>query len=60
MSNVAVEVKNDPARMRPSDIPSMVSDNTRFHRLTGWQPTIPLEETLRDILTFWREKVRSS
>lgn len=59
MSNVAVEIKNDPARMRPSDIPSLVSDNTRFQELTGWQPKIPLEETLRDVLDYWREKVRT-
>lgn len=59
MSSVAVEVKHDPARMRPADIPVLVGDTTRFRERTGWQPEIALEDTLRDILQYWREKVRS-
>jgi GDP-4-dehydro-6-deoxy-D-mannose reductase len=60
MSTVEVEVREDPARMRPSDIPSLVCDPSRFHTRTGWRPEIPLEQTLRDILDYWREHVRSS
>ena len=58
MSQVAVEVKQDPARMRPSDIPSNVCDNSRFRERTGWQPQIPMDSTLRDVLQYWRQKVR--
>jgi GDP-4-dehydro-6-deoxy-D-mannose reductase len=58
-SKVAVEVRQDPARMRPSDIPVLVCDATRFNQRTGWAPRIPLEQTLRDILDYWRERVRS-
>jgi len=58
MSTVQVEVREDPARMRPSDIPSLVCDPSRFHERTGWQPEIPLEQTLHDILDYWREQVR--
>ncbi len=57
MSTVKVAVRLDPARMRPSDIPSLVCDPTRFERQTGWQRRIPLESTLRDILVYWRERV---
>jgi GDP-4-dehydro-6-deoxy-D-mannose reductase len=60
MSNVSVEVKQDPTRMRPSDIPTNVSDNTRFVRRTGWHQQVPLEETLRDVLDYWRWKVREA
>jgi GDP-4-dehydro-6-deoxy-D-mannose reductase len=60
MSTVEVEVREDPARMRPSDIPWLVCDPTRFHERTGWRPEIPLEQTLRDVLDYWREQVRSS
>jgi GDP-4-dehydro-6-deoxy-D-mannose reductase len=59
MSHVEVEVRQDPSRMRPSDIPTLVCDNTRFRRRTGWEPRIPLQQTLRDILEDWRGKVRS-
>ncbi len=58
-SKVAVEVRQDPARMRPSDIPVLVCDATRFHQRTGWTPQIPLEQTLGDILDYWRERVRA-
>jgi GDP-4-dehydro-6-deoxy-D-mannose reductase len=58
MSNVRVEVKHDPARMRPADIPILVGDTTRFRAKTGWQPEIPLEQTLQDVLDDWRERVR--
>lgn len=57
MSHVAVEVKQDPTRMRPSDIPTNVSNNARFTKQTGWEPRIPLETTLRDVLDYWRRKV---
>ncbi|MDQ5825454.1 MAG: GDP-mannose 4,6-dehydratase [Chloroflexota bacterium] len=58
-SKVPVEVRQDPARMRPSDIPVLVCDATRFNQRTGWAPQIPLEQTLRDILDYWRERVRA-
>jgi GDP-4-dehydro-6-deoxy-D-mannose reductase len=58
MSSVKVEVRQDPARMRPSDIPSLVCNPGKFRARTGWQPTIPIEQTLKDILDYWREKVR--
>jgi GDP-4-dehydro-6-deoxy-D-mannose reductase len=57
MSNVEVEVRQDPARMRPSDIPRLVCDPTKFQTLTGWQPQIPIEQTLSDILDYWRGRV---
>jgi GDP-4-dehydro-6-deoxy-D-mannose reductase len=59
MSNVEVEVRQDPARMRPSDIPRLVCDPTKFQTLTGWQPQIPIEQTLSDILDYWRGRVRA-
>ncbi|MBC8076895.1 MAG: GDP-mannose 4,6-dehydratase [Chloroflexales bacterium] len=58
-SRAAVEVVVDPARFRPVDIPEVVCDATRFRAATGWRPTISLDQTLRDILDDWRERVRS-
>ena len=51
-----VEVKQDPARMRPSDIPTNVCNHVRFTQRTGWKPQVPLEETLRDVLEYWRKR----
>ncbi len=57
MSNVKVDVKQDPSRLRPSDVPNLVGDYTKFKEKTGWKPEIPFEITLRDLLDYWRERV---
>ena len=54
-----VEVAVDPARLRAADIPCLVGDNARFTKATGWQPEIPLERTLGDLLEWWRENLES-
>jgi GDP-4-dehydro-6-deoxy-D-mannose reductase len=53
-----VEIKVDPARLRPSDVPVLVGDPTRLRAATGWEPRISLEQTLRDLLEDWRRRVR--
>lgn len=55
-----IAVEPDPARMRPADVPRVVSDCRRFHDHTGWRPRIPLEQTLHDVLEYWRSRVLSS
>jgi GDP-4-dehydro-6-deoxy-D-mannose reductase len=57
LTHVKVAVREDPARMRPSDVALLVGDCSRFQRLTGWQPTIPFEVTLKDVLEYWRQRV---
>jgi GDP-4-dehydro-6-deoxy-D-mannose reductase len=56
-SRVAIRVEQDPARLRPSDTPALYYNTAKFRAQTGWEPTIPLEESLRDILDYWRQKV---
>ena len=56
-SNVEIEVRQDPARMRPSDVEILLADTTKLRELTGWVPEIPLEKTLGDLLDYWRERV---
>jgi GDP-4-dehydro-6-deoxy-D-mannose reductase len=48
---------SDPALQRPVDIPVLVGDNTALRRATGWEPTIPLDDTLSDVLTDWRTRL---
>jgi GDP-4-dehydro-6-deoxy-D-mannose reductase len=55
-----IAVEPDPARMRPADVPRVVCDSHRFRERSGWAPQIPLEQTLHDILEYWRAQVRSS
>jgi GDP-4-dehydro-6-deoxy-D-mannose reductase len=56
-SGAAIRVERDPARLRPSDTPIMYVDSTKFRAQTDWEPRIPLEQSLRDILDFWRRKI---
>ena len=55
-STATIEVRPDPARMRPSDVPRRVGDASKLRRRTGWMPAIPFEQTLLDILNDWRER----
>jgi GDP-4-dehydro-6-deoxy-D-mannose reductase len=57
LSRTRVEVEIDPDRLRPSDVEVLIGDASKFHADTGWAPTIPLEQTLEDLLDFWRERV---
>ncbi len=55
-STAHIQVEPDPARMRPADVPLVVCNSTLFRAHTGWEPRIPLEQTLLDILNDWRAK----
>lgn len=48
----------DPSRMRPSDVPLLIGDSTKFREATGWKPVIPLTRTLLDTLNYWRENIK--
>ena len=54
MARVRVRVEVDPARLRPSDNPIVLGSHARLTADTGWQPEIPIERTLSDLLEFWR------
>jgi GDP-4-dehydro-6-deoxy-D-mannose reductase len=49
-----VNVRVDPTRLRPNDIPVFVGDPTRLRDELGWEPVIELERTLTDVLDYWR------
>ncbi len=56
MTDESIEVKVDKTRLRPSDVPLLQGDCTRFKKNTGWEPKIPFEQTLRDVLEYWRNR----
>jgi GDP-4-dehydro-6-deoxy-D-mannose reductase len=57
IAGTQVELQVDRERLRPSDLPSLVGDPRKVREATGWEPRIPLETTLRDLLDHWRERV---
>ncbi|MBI4167759.1 MAG: GDP-mannose 4,6-dehydratase, partial [Candidatus Aenigmarchaeota archaeon] len=54
MSKKKIEIRQDPARMRPSDVEILLGDYSKFHKKTGWVPQIPFEQTMKDLLDYWR------
>lgn len=57
LAGVKAEVQTDAARLRPADIPRAMGDASEARRLLGWEPRIPWEQTLADVLQDWRGKV---
>src|SRR5437868_3714089 len=53
-----ISVEQDPSRMRPSDVRLLWANVDKFKNATGWEPTIPFEKTMSDLLEYWRERVR--
>ena len=56
-SRVPVEVRQNPDRLRPSDVPLMLGDSSLLRQYTGWRPEIPFEETILSVLDYWRTQV---
>jgi len=52
-----IEVRVDPAKLRKADIPYLAGSNRKIKSRTGWEPRIPLEKTLQDLLEYWRKNV---
>ena len=55
-----IEIQQDPARLRPIDADLQVPNTEKFKRHTGWQPEIPYEQTMRDLLDYWRQRIALS
>jgi GDP-4-dehydro-6-deoxy-D-mannose reductase len=57
LAKVEVKVETDPARLRPSDVEVLIGDYSKFHADTGWEPQIPFDKTLEDLLNYWRQRI---
>lgn len=57
MSTANIEVKVDPNKIRPVDVPVIEADITKINMETGWKPLIPLRQTIEEILNYWREQI---
>lgn len=54
-ASLAIEVRQDPTRLRPSDTPVLYGDASRLRQATGWAATYELDRSLLDTLNYWRE-----
>jgi GDP-4-dehydro-6-deoxy-D-mannose reductase len=53
-----IEVDIDPTRIRPKEVSVIQGDSTRITQETGWRPLISLDMTIRDLLDYWRKRVK--
>jgi len=54
LSSAKIEVRTDKSLLRPSDDPELICDNSKFKKLTNWEPQISLDKTLKETLDYWR------
>ena len=59
MTDKDIKIEKDPTRDRPSDVPILIGDNSKFRKQTGWKPEIAFEKTLRDLLDYWRNCIKA-
>ncbi len=60
MSTVkGIRYEIDPQYVRPTQVPQLIADTSKFRKATGWKPRIPFNQILTDTLDYWRERVRA-
>jgi GDP-4-dehydro-6-deoxy-D-mannose reductase len=52
-----IEVRVDPERVRPVEVPEFRGDASKLTAATGWEPEIPFSTSIRDILNYWRASI---
>lgn len=55
LAGVDLELVTDAVELRPVDVPVLRGDPGKLQRATGWSPQVPLDETLADVLAYWRD-----
>jgi GDP-mannose 4,6-dehydratase len=55
-----IQIQQDKSRMRPIDADLQIPDTSRFRLATSWKPLISFDQTMNDLLEYWREKVKFS
>jgi GDP-4-dehydro-6-deoxy-D-mannose reductase len=58
LARIPIRAELDPERVRAGVVPAFALDASRFRARTGWQPRTPLDTSLRDLLDYWRARVR--
>lgn len=58
MSTKQLSAKVDADRVQKNDVPVQVGGYQKLHNATGWSPKISLKQSLSDLLTDWRVRVK--
>jgi GDP-4-dehydro-6-deoxy-D-mannose reductase len=57
LSGVNIKLKTSAELLRKSDIPVLLGSREKIYNDTGWEPKIPFEDTLKDLLSFWEKSI---
>jgi GDP-4-dehydro-6-deoxy-D-mannose reductase len=57
IAHIGVEIRDDPALLRPADAPRLVGDSSKLRAATGWEPSFALAMSLSDVYADARERV---
>jgi GDP-4-dehydro-6-deoxy-D-mannose reductase len=56
-TNAEITVEQDLSRLRPSDVKLLLANCEKFKQATSWEPMIAFDQTMQDLLGYWRERV---
>ena len=56
LSKKEIPVKEDPERMRLSDMPFSIGSNSKFREAFNWEPKIKIDQTLKDVMDYWKSQ----
>tara|TARA_B110000495_G_C22935404_1_gene547006 strand:+ start:151 stop:1134 length:984 start_codon:yes stop_codon:yes gene_type:complete len=54
-----IKIERDEKYVRPTSVPRLIGDTSKFRELTGWSAKIPIEKILQDTLDYWRNYVKN-
>ncbi|MBI4620220.1 MAG: GDP-mannose 4,6-dehydratase [Desulfobacterales bacterium] len=54
-----IKIQEDTERLRPLDADLQIPDTSKFNSHTGWEPAIPFEKTMNDLLDYWRKRIEA-
>lgn len=57
LTDIHIRIEQDSNRLRPSDVKILWANDAKFRTVTGWKPHIAFDQTLRDTLNYWRQRV---
>ena len=55
-----ISIKQVPEYTRPTTVPRLICDTSKFRKLTGWKPEISVDKILEDTLEYWRDFVKNN
>jgi GDP-4-dehydro-6-deoxy-D-mannose reductase len=59
ITGVEAKIEIDKNKLRPNEQKRVYGSNEKIKNITGWEPKIPLKQSMADILNYWKEKLKN-